>query len=221
MDLIWREPRVLEAAPSLTAICRLFEDAARRHATHLGLGVEHLHAAGRAWVLSRLSLRVHAMPAAGAPVDVLTWPSRRTAGVRAARDFELRGLSGALLAEAASIWLILDLKSRRPTRLPAELLGLKFPSQDTQVTCQPIPESSTPAVHFTRTVTESDLDENHHVNNVSYVAWSEPYLPPSPAALDIEYLAEAFLGDPIDIAVAGPHILVSSNSRLLARLSVA
>lgn len=208
MELLWREPRVVPPPADVPALCRLFEDAARHHATHLGVGVEDLHRGGQAWVLGRFSLRIETMPQAAESVEVTTWPSRRTSGIRAWRDFELRSNSGDLLAEATSIWLILDLAARRPARLPERLLALAFPARDTAIAPPPAaPEPDRPPDHLSfHTITASDLDENNHANNVAYLAWACAAAPASLAAaarvaeLHADYLGESFEGEAVRIS---------------------
>ncbi len=182
----------------------MFEDAARHHATHLGFGVADLHAGGKAWVLSRLALRVLRLPSAGERVAVGTWPSRRTAGVRAWRDLELRTAGGALLAEAASIWLIVDRGSKRVSRLPGEFSTLAFPGKDTGVAPDAGWEASGAADRVSsHLVVEADLDENVHANNVSYVGWAWDALGGGAGdcrRLDVDYLGEALLGDSVEIS---------------------
>ncbi|MBI5083353.1 MAG: hypothetical protein HZB13_01995 [Acidobacteria bacterium] len=230
MSVIWRAARPAPISATLPAICDVFQEAARSHATELGLGVADLHASSRAWILSRLALRVHQPPEPGQMVDVLSWPSRRTAGVRARREFEIRTVEDVLLVEACSVWLILDRVSRRPARLPAELLQLDFPARDTAIDPLSIPEPTETAL-FTgaHKVHIGDLDENNHANNVSYVSWAwnalsaEFVAAHTPAELHIEYLAEALLGDTVQIAACpdGPGRLLhrlSTSGRTLARL---
>lgn len=236
MDLLWREPRNAPAGAGVAFLCRLFEDAARHHATHLGFGVEDLHRGGRAWVLGRFSLRIHGAPAASEAVEVATWPSRRTSGIRAWRDFELRAPGGGLLAEATSIWLILDLATRRPARLPAELLALPFPERDTGIAPPPAArEPAGPPSHIdNHTITAADLDENRHANNVAYVAWACAAAPPPLAAtarveeLHAEYLGESFEGEQVRISTweepaGGPRRRLTQRlecgERLVARVT--
>lgn len=207
MQALWRGMAETPAS-NLAGLCRLFEGAARAHATALGLGVEHLHEAGRAWVLARLSLRVNHMPADGSRVEVLTWPSRRTAGVRARRDFELLAPNGATLAQAESTWLVIDRSTHRPMRLPAWFSTFDYYPRDTSA--PPLEwtvDAQAGGILLHRVVGEPDLDENHHVNNVTYVEWAMESLPPQlqsgwqARALDVEYTAEAFLGDPVEAEV--------------------
>lgn len=208
MELLWREPRVVPPPADVPVVCRLFEDAARRHATHLGVGVEDLRGGGQAWVLGRFSLRIYSVPQAAAAVEVTTWPSRRTSGIRAWRDFELRAPGGQLLAEATSVWLILDLATRRPARLPSRLLALEFPSRDTAIAPPAsAPEPAGPADDVSlHTITAADLDENNHANNVAYLDWACAAAPAALAAaarveeLHADYLGESFEGEEVRIA---------------------
>jgi acyl-ACP thioesterase len=221
MELVYRERRAWMGAATLAALCRGFEQVATPHAGLLGVGIEHLHAEGRAWVLNRMSVRVERWPADGEMLDWTTWPSRRTAGIRAARDFELRASDGALRAAACSTWLVLDLKTRRPTRLPAHLLALTFPDGHAEADWPEGPATNGFTTLARRTVVEADLDVNRHVNNVSYVAWAEEALGGGRnRRLAIEYVGEAFLGDTVEVGRGGNQLRVMSGERLLARLLV-
>ncbi|MFZ5927430.1 MAG: acyl-[acyl-carrier-protein] thioesterase [Acidobacteriota bacterium] len=183
------------------ALARLFEQAAEPHAAELGVGMEALRARGQAWMLVQLGLAVRRWPEPGEPVEVLTWPSGRTAGARAWREFEVVSASGATLAEAASVWLIVDLERRRPVRLPRFLLELDFPARRTRIEPAAVPEPpATPAEVHCRTVLEEDLDINEHVNNASYIGWAEALAEwEHLRRLQADYLGEALLGEQITV----------------------
>ncbi len=134
MDLIWREPfrvRFYEAEPTgraaVPAICRYLQEAADCHCRSLGLSLSELREVGRMWVIVRLALQLSAFPQVGDSVVVETWPTSRMDGFRAYRDFRLRSAEGTLLGEAASLWLMLDAKTRRPVRMPASVLEGRHP----------------------------------------------------------------------------------------------
>jgi len=219
MQMIWSERRAWTGAASLAALDRGLEQMATAHAAELGVGIERLHADGRAWVLSRISMRVDRWPVGGEMVEWRTWPSRRTSGVRATRDFELRAADGALLAAAESTWLILDLKTRRPARLPRYLLELPLPEHEAGAPWPEWPAAGGFETVARRTVSEDDLDVNRHVNNVSYVVWAEQALGAGVfRRLAVEYLGEAFLGDAVAIERGGEALNVTCGERTLARL---
>lgn len=150
-------------------------------------------------MLSQLGMHARRWPEPGEPIEVLTWPSRRTAGARAWREFEIRSDAGDLVVEAASVWLIVDLERRRPARLPRFLLTLDFPDRETPVEFAPLPQPlSPPARVLRRTVTAGDLDINHHVNNVTYLEWAEAAAGRGEtSAVQIDFLQEARLGEEI------------------------
>lgn len=179
------------------AVARLLEQAAGPHAAELGVGIERLRTMGQAWMLVRLGIAAWRWPEAGEEVEVVTWPSRRTAGARAWREFQILSGSGETLVEAASVWLIVDLQSRKPVRLPKFLHELDFPARRTNIEFAGIPEPpAAPARVQRRTVVLEDLDINEHVNNAAYIAWAEAAAGgASRAQVQVDYLEEALLGE--------------------------
>jgi medium-chain acyl-[acyl-carrier-protein] hydrolase len=212
MDLIWREPfrvRFYEAEPSgraaVPALCRYLQEAADCHCRSLGLSLGELREAGRMWVIVRLALNVAEFPRVGDVVTIETWPTSRVDKLRAYRDFHLKDADGTVLAEAASLWLMLDAQTRRPVRMPESVLQGRYP---VLVTPQPV-ESLT--LEEPQTVTSEqrvlvrwdDLDANGHANNVRYVEWSLETVPQEIrrdfqlASLDIHFRNEVMLGQEV------------------------
>lgn len=183
----------------VAGVCRLLEAAAGEHAAALGVGIDALRAGGRAWMLVRLGLRAARWPEPGEEVEVLTWPSRRTAGARAWREFEVRDAAGCPLLEAASVWLIVDLERRRPVRLPGFLHQLPFPARDTSIEFVDPPDPGAPPGSISiRRIEPSHIDINLHVNNVAWIAWAEEEADlPHPARLQADFLAEARQGETV------------------------
>lgn len=217
MELFYRMACQAEGRGA-AAMARLFEQAAGPHAAALGAGMDALRANGQAWMLVQLGIAVRRWPQGGERVEVVTWPSRRTAGARAWREFEVVSAEGELLAEAASVWLIVDLKSRRPVRLPRYLLELQFPPRDTAIEFRPAPEAPSSSPRVTRrTVIPEDLDINRHANNSSYLAWAEADAAvDAPCALQVDFRGEALLGDEIRIEtwdVAGREVIQRIQGR--------
>ncbi len=189
------------AGRGAAAVARLFEQAAGPHAAALGVGIEDLRARGQAWMLVQLGMAVRRWPEPGEAVEVATWPSRRTAGARAWREYELTSGAGETLVEAASVWLIADLTSRKPVRLPRFLHQLEFPPRDTRVTFTPVPAPPpAPPRTAARIVSPEDLDINNHANNASYLAWAEAEeaIEP-PCFIQADFLEEALPGEEIRV----------------------
>jgi len=100
----------LLAAPALTDF---LAEAAGRHATALGVGLDALMPRGLTWVLARQRVEILRAPRLHEEVEVETWPSG-VDRLAALRDFRVRGADGAELARATSQWFVLDLGTRRP-----------------------------------------------------------------------------------------------------------
>ncbi len=226
MDLVWREKfrvRFYDTEPSgyaaPAALCRYLMEAANSHCEPLGMTLAGLRATGRMWVLARFALQISRLPRRGEEVTVETWGSNRLGGVRAYRDFRLEDGSGATLAEASSLWLVLDTATRRPVRLPEEILQYRHPDR-----CTPLAVDATPLQAPDPVKTEErlrvrwrDLDGNGHANAVSHIEWALEAVPAEVrrearlASLDIQFAGEAFLGDEI-ISAAGES--VTGNTRM-------
>lgn len=122
------------------------------------------------------------------------------------------GEDGEDIGRATTLWLILDLERRRPTRLP-ELITSKL--DDVVASERPtrfdrLPALTDPGFETTTTVSYSDLDMVHHANNAAFVQWMVESVAESlwsthvPAELEVHYLTECRHGE---------HIL--SQSQLL------
>lgn len=162
-----------------TAYWRTLQNAAAAHAAALGVATEDLRRRGQTWMLSKMAVEVDRAPALGESFAVETWPSTKLRGVRAVRDFLVR--SGAeVLARATSLWVIVDLASRKPLRVPEEIVRLRcdrefrMPEFREELGVAGIESGQR---HFR--AEWSDADQNEHVNNVSYVRWAVDALPRS------------------------------------------
>lgn len=200
----WKETyrvRSYEAAQdgrlSLPSLCDYLQEIAGNHAAELGLALGQL---GRlTWVLNRLRVSTDRRPEWGEDVDIVTWPSGRN-GLVANREFLVSDSSGTC-ARASSQWLLFDLDTRRPVRLPESVTTLRVP--DLELPLGP-PErmALSPGPELMRTtVRRSDLDMNGHVNNVRYLDWMLDSLQEGayPRGVDIAFKSEALLGDEINV----------------------
>ena len=174
--------RMYEADPegraTIISLINYFQEAAALHARILGFHPDNLKKFGIGWVLSRLCLQVERYPLAEEKVRVITWllpPRHRTAF----RDFQLEDAQGHTIARCTSAWPVMDLTTRRMTDLPEALLRLipqKFP-QALEFPSRTIAKLTVPLYSASITPRFSDLDFNHHVNNVHFVAWALEALP--------------------------------------------
>jgi acyl-CoA thioester hydrolase len=100
---------------------RWLNEAAIAHASNVGWGIEPCRAAGLLWVVRRHDIE-YLLPAfAGEEVTAQTWPDTLRAATSARRTLFRRG--DQLLASAETTWVLLDARTGRPRRVPAEMLA--------------------------------------------------------------------------------------------------
>ncbi len=183
------------------ALCGYLQEAAGEDAARLGVSMDRLRADGLAWVMQRLSIEFASHPRAGDSLAVTTW-ARRFERALALRDFEVHDGSGARVAAATSRWVVVDLATRRLTRLPELVRGVAVVDR-AALTGEPGPLAPVERPELERRfeVRRGDLDVLGHVNNTRYVEWALDAVPDEileglhPAGVDVEFRREALPGD--------------------------
>ena len=185
-------------------LCQLLQEAATGHAAILGVAVEKLIENGVAWVLSRLHLEMERWPAADEEIIVETWPEAASR-LFTERRFEVLDASTHRLGSASTLWLVLDLRRRRPVRLPTFVIERlhehEIGSEPAKFGDLVVPDPIEHELGFT--VRRSDLDLADHVNNTSYVAWAIEAVPNKVwsnaelADLDFHFLSECHHGQTV------------------------
>ncbi|NNF58178.1 MAG: acyl-ACP thioesterase [Rhodothermaceae bacterium] len=211
--LVWTEPfrvRSYEVGPggqaTVQTLGNWFQEAAGNHA--YAHDVDGGEAAGWAWVMLRLRLRIHRLPAWRETGRLETWASGYR-GALASREVRFLDSRSDVMAEGTSRWAVIDLVRRRPTRLPPALAHFPVPERPAPLTDEPpapkAPDSLEREVHFT--VRHSDLDVNQHVNNVAYLDWALEAVPSAfreahvLREVDLAFKAESVFGDTVVSAV--------------------
>ena len=183
----------------LPALFDLFQEAAGNHATALGWGSDVLLARGQTWILSRLTLKLAALPAWREEITVETWP----AGVHrlwALREFRVVSADGTELARATSGWILLAVATKRPLRQASEVAEIAKTSPPRLIPDAfeplPAPENGVSGAPFH--VTRYDLDLNEHANNVAILRAllvAMPRAAAPPLTFEADFRGEAFEGD--------------------------
>lgn len=191
---------------TLPQVANYFQESAGKHAQELHLDITDLNQKGVTWVLYRMHIRIDHFPERWQNVSIRTWPSSGD-GVRAYRDYELITAGGTILGVGVSQWMVLSIKSRRPMRMPEEILdmGLNTDEHKLPVDKKPFPPQKSPDYETTLDVSRYDLDMNNHVNNVKYIEWMTGFLPVDKTKnlkcrdINLQYHREAKKGDHIII----------------------
>lgn len=184
----------------LQSICDLLQETAGNHALELNFDVSQLRQKDLTWMLHRLHVKVDKFPEWRDQISIKTWPSSGDS-LRAYRDFLIEDSEGNDLGRCLSYWLMINTKTKRPIRMPEEVLQMA-PSNARHVL-----DIKRDRIDFIGEVEKSkkfkvrrsDLDINQHVNNVKYIDWALEALPANKRVngLDIEFLSECKEGDEV------------------------
>lgn len=195
----------LRVAP--TYLWRVFQTAAGEHARRLGVATEMLRENGQTWMLSKMRVVVDRALTIGDEWTVETWPSTKIRGARALRDFALKDTNGDVVARAASLWVIVDLGTRRLLRVPDAILNLQtdpgyvIPELSDRLEAE---EGASGGKEFR--AEWSDCDQNEHVNNVPFVRWAVDSLPAEVLEkrefcdVEVHYQREVAMGEVVRVS---------------------
>ena len=169
-----------DGAVPLHKLCDYFQESAGIDAHMLAFGSEDLD--GTTWVLSRMQL-VPVMPAkaaGGSTFTVHTWHSF-SEKIMARREFYITNEQGETVLKGATWWLLMDLATRKLTRIPQMLLDMNPPVPEFVVDEHnpklPAPGDKQPLATLPIIVRNEDIDSNAHVNNTHFTAWALESVP--------------------------------------------
>ncbi len=103
----------------LGVLFRYLQAAAVEHSERVGLGSQSLVGGRTVWVLNKIGAIIHRYPTYREDIRIVSW-HRGKKGLKAYRDF-LVFSKEECLAEAASMWLYLDLDQRKLKRIPPKM----------------------------------------------------------------------------------------------------
>ena len=173
--------RIYECTPSgilaFPQLLNLLQETASVHAAECGFDfplIDPVDGTCGAWVLAQLHVRMTRYPKAHEEIRIETHPYG-VHGLFALRDFIITFADGSPCGFGVSRWMMLDPRTRRPVRIPAEVTTFDAPHPEL------FPESETfsrlryPANPDEKPVGQyrtlhSNIDPNGHVNNVFYVS---------------------------------------------------
>ncbi|GEA18032.1 acyl-[acyl-carrier-protein] thioesterase [Moorella sp. E306M] len=193
---------MLEASP--VTILGYLEETATWHSETVGNTIARLNAAERGWVVYRYHLQMNRYPRWREKITVTTWVERFQRCF-AYRNFYIHDAGGNLLGRAASVWIFLDIASKKPLRIPSaisEPYGL-YPEAAIPEGFGELPGLETPTMMAAFTVGAADIDINHHANNKRYIHWLLESVPMEvhrqafPSTIEVVYKKDARYGDHI------------------------
>jgi len=162
----------------LTSLIDFLGDVATCQSELLGVGMDYLSANKLGWVLYKWDIKIHNYPKYGDKIKIKTTPY----GFRrfyAYRTFEVFNEKGDLVAEAKSIWFLLNTERRRPVRIEKEFYDAYGIEEDCKDILDIDDISKLEFVDEEKifNVRYGDIDTNKHVNNSKYASWAIEVLP--------------------------------------------
>ncbi|KAJ8770051.1 hypothetical protein K2173_010039 [Erythroxylum novogranatense] len=175
---------------TLESILNLLQETALNHVWMSGLlgnGFGATHGMVRnnlIWVVSRMHVQVDHYPIWGEIVEMDTWVGASGKnGMR--RDWLVRSqATGHVFARATSTWVMMNQTTRRLSKMPEEVRAEISPwFIHKQAIKEEVPEKINKVGDKAKYINtnlkpkRSDLDMNHHVNNVKYIRWMLETIP--------------------------------------------
>ncbi len=182
----------------LEALLNYFQDASTFQSEELGAGFEYLTPRNLVWVLASWQIDIKRYPALGEKVVIGTHP-HDFKGFLGSRNFCMLTEEGEVLAQANSLWTLLNFETMKPTVAPKELID-KYevePPLAMEYAGRKIRMDGEAAKEEAIIVRKQHLDSNYHVNNAQYVSMAVDSLPEDfvIGGLRVEYKKQAHLND--------------------------
>ena len=192
---------------SVQTMCNYLQEVAANHAARLGVSIHQLFTQKLAWVLSRLHVLIKRYPRWGESVIVETWPSDAQ-GKYALRDFLIFDHNSQIIARAVASYMVVDLQKMQPVKIPDFILVIQRPERARALnsTFPKLPPVHQIDMEKAFNVRFSDLDVNHHVNNVRYIEWAAETIPINIwqtyqiQELEISFHSETKYGDQVTVS---------------------
>jgi acyl-ACP thioesterase len=157
---------------SLHHLLNYFQEVASNHAAMLGWSYNDMLEKGFFWALSRMELEFVRLPKWGETVRVQTW-AKGTEKFFAVRDFLILDSEGNELVRASSVWLVVEIATKRPKR--ASIIMDKIPNltekHALRINLEKLAPLENEIFEMERKANFSELDLNKHVNNAKYINW--------------------------------------------------
>lgn len=118
-------PQHIDIQKRVSNLCYVqwMQDLAINHSTVQGWGVERYEAEGHGWVVRQHTITYKRPALAGDVITAATWVAELASRQSLRRYLFWRAADRSVLAEAATVWVYIDMATGRPSRFPA--IGLR------------------------------------------------------------------------------------------------
>ncbi len=191
---------------SLTGLLRYMQDSANCQMEDDGLSYDELFSRGLAFVLSRIKVSIYHPIYSHDEIEVETWACE-SSGVSFNRCYRIKR-DGEIMAEAFSIWALVDTNAHRLIRVSdfEGEYGSDSPVELDMAKRFRLPADINLTLVGERNVEYQDVDMNRHINNTRYGDILFGYIPEIEnnrvIKFEINYISEAPLGETLKVYMA-------------------
>jgi acyl-ACP thioesterase len=208
---------------SIQSLLQFFQEIAWEHAEKLHVGFSDLIKRNLIWVLIRQKIKILNRPSWQDNIRIITY-ARGREKLFWYRDFEIKDENKNQIAKATSLWMIIDLDTRKPFK-GDDLIGFELGKGKGYWgdSLSKLPKINMGKIDLEKTVAYSDIDLNNHVNNVKYLEWildsyHLDFLRTHEIdTVELNYISEAAVGEKIKVEskkndLDHLHSITSSNN---------
>ena len=151
-----------------SAMLKFMQECSTLQLENSSISQKKLVEAGKSYVLCRLNMSVYQPVHVYDEIEIATWPSE-SRGLSLIRCYQAR-LDGNIVAEAITVWGIIDIETRHLCRVSEFTLDIETePALELDSPTRiHIPNDLNLSLVGERTIVYSDLDLNGHMNNTNY-----------------------------------------------------
>lgn len=162
----------------ITSILDFLCDIGMQQSEELGVGVDSLAQKNLTWVFYKYNIKMNRYPVYGEKIKVITNPT----GFKkfyAFREYSLVDEKEEIIGEGKSLFFLIDINRRRPSRIPMDLCEAYGCSGEIEDNIPMDDPEKLDVEQYSREfyVRHSDIDSNRHVNNTKYVEWALEAVP--------------------------------------------
>ena len=180
------------------------QDCSCFHSEEVGFGLDYLVPANLGWFVTGYEIHINRMPKYAEKIKISTYPYNFK-GMLANRMYAIENESGELLAYANSMWILMNLETTKPSRIPEDMKEAygQGPREDLVFEKRKL-RPTEGQLKGSFTVNESYIDTNGHMNNSFYIDITNKFLPENMKlnSIIIEYRKAAQLKDELEVFVA-------------------
>lgn len=175
--MIWREEYKIEEKITYKKLTELMMNTANCQSSYLHNTVEEFLNKGYTWMLYKWRFEIERMPEIGETIKIDTWASEFKR-LNACREFNIYNQNDELLVKVSAIFLVIDMKDKKPIRIP-EILAKKY-EPEAKKNFKKIERIKQFGEIFSEKeieIKKENIDVNEHVNNTVYIDWISKSIP--------------------------------------------